>query len=305
MRIGIIGRTGILLKSAEALREAGHELAFIATCKAELLYDKNEIDFQNYSSRLNIPFFNTLDLESKIDSISALKADICISINWLKLLDESFLSIFPLGILNAHAGDLPRYKGNAAANWAILNFEQRVALTIHKMEKELDSGPYILKEFMKIDNQTYIGDIYSWLSKVVPTKFVEAIELMTQKNLIEQNDKIKPLRAYPRKPEDSRINWSSNRKTILSIIRASSHPFSGAFCYLNSTTSRVTIFRASEYSANFDYLAIPGQVCFQVNGNPIVATLDGLIKIEEWKVYDPEIEVAKEFIYKSLRNRLT
>jgi methionyl-tRNA formyltransferase len=128
---------------------------------------------------------------------------------------------------------------------------------------------------------------------------------MTQKNLIEQDNKIKPLRAYPRKPEDSRINWSSNRKTILSIIRASSHPFSGAFCYLNSTTSRVTIFRASEYSTNFDYLAIPGQVCFQVNGNPIVATIDGLIEIEEWKIYDPEIEVAKDFIYKSLRNRLT
>ena len=81
MRIGIIGRTGVLLKSAEALREAGHELAFVATCKAESFYDKNEIDFQNYASRLNIPFFNTLDLESKIDSISALKADICISIN--------------------------------------------------------------------------------------------------------------------------------------------------------------------------------------------------------------------------------
>jgi hypothetical protein len=42
-----------------------------------------------------------------------------------------------------------------------------------------------------------------------------------------------------------------------------------------------------------------------VNGNPIVATIDGLIEIEEWKIYDSEIEVAKDFIYKSLRNRLT
>jgi methionyl-tRNA formyltransferase len=304
MRVGIIGRTGILLKSAEALREAGHELAFIATCKAELFYDKNEIDFQNYSSRLNIPFFNTLDLESKIDSISALKADICISINWLKLLDESFLSIFPLGILNTHAGDLPRYKGNAAVNWAILNFEQRVALTIHKMEKELDSGPYILKEFMKIDDQTYVGDIYQWLSETIPIKFVDAIKLITQKSFIEQNKKIRSLRTYPRKPEDSRINWSWNRKTILSIIRASSHPFNGAFCYLNNMASRVVIYRASEYTSDFDYLAIPGQVCFQVDGNPIVATQDGLIEIEEYKVYNSGIEVTKESITKSMRNRL-
>lgn len=305
MRIGIIGRTGILLKSAEALREAGHEIAFIITCKAELFYDKNEMDFELYASRLKIPFFNTLHLESIIEEITALKAEVCISINWLRIIEEQFLSKFPFGVLNAHAGDLPRYKGNAAANWAILNFEKTVALTIHRMEKELDSGPYILKEFMTIDNHTYIGEIYSWLTEIIPIKFVEALKLITQKSLIVQNKEIRSLRTFPRKPEDSRINWSLNRKTILSIIRASSHPFNGAFCFLNDTTSRVVIFRASEYIADFDYLAIPGQVCFQVNGNPIVATQDGLIEIEEWKVYNLDIEVTKEFITKSMRNRLT
>jgi methionyl-tRNA formyltransferase len=304
MRVGIIGRTGILLKSAEALREAGHELVFVITCRAESFYDKNEIDFQDYASRLNIPFFDTLHLENIIEEITALKAEVCISINWLRIIEEQFLSIFPFGVLNAHAGDLPRYKGNAAANWAILNFEKTVALTIHKMEKELDSGPYILKEFMTIDNHTYIGDIYQWLSEIIPIKFVDAIKLITQKSFIEQNKKIRSLRTYPRKPEDSRINWSWNRKTILSIIRASSHPFNGTFCYLNNMASRVVIYRASEYTSDFDYLAIPGQVCFQVDGNPIVATQDGLIVIEEYKVYNSGIEVTKESITKSMRNRL-
>ena len=60
MHIGIIGRTGILLKSAEALRAAGHDLVFVITCKAEPFYDKSEIDFQDYASRLGIPFFNTM-----------------------------------------------------------------------------------------------------------------------------------------------------------------------------------------------------------------------------------------------------
>lgn len=56
MRVGIIGRTGILLKSAEALRSTGHDLVFVITCKAEPYYDKSEIDFQEYASRLGIPF---------------------------------------------------------------------------------------------------------------------------------------------------------------------------------------------------------------------------------------------------------
>ena len=305
MRIGIIGRTGVLLKSAEALREAGHELAFVATCKAESFYDKNEIDFQNYASRLNIPFFNTLDLESKIDSISALKADICISINWLKIIDKSFLSIFPFGILNAHAGDLPRYKGNAAANWAILNFEQEVALTIHKMVEELDSGPYLLKEYFKIDDKTYIGDIYAWLESSIPKIFINAMDLVGFKEFIEQDKTIKTLRTYPRNPDDSRINWSWDNKSILAMIRASSHPFNGAFCFLNSTDTKINIFKASEFNADFDFSAVPGQVCFKFGDLPVVATRNGLIAIEECLISNMNNIDSMRFITNSLRNRLT
>ena len=304
MRIGVIGRTGVLLKSAEALREAGHELVFVATCKAESFYDKNEIDFQNYASRLNIPFFNTLDLESKMVSISALKADICISINWLKIIDKNFLSIFPLGILNAHVGDLPRYKGNAAANWAILNFEQQVALTIHKMVEELDSGPYLLKEYLKIDDKTYIGDIYAWLESSIPKMFINAMDLIKTNGLIDQDQSIKTLRTYPRIPTDSKINWSCEVDFILALIRASSHPFDGAFCFVNDTDLKVKIFRASKFNADFDFSAVPGQLCFQINGNPVIAAQDGLIEIEEWKVFDSDNEIMKESITKSMRNRL-
>jgi len=305
MRIGIIGRTGVLLKSAEALREAGHELAFVATCKAESFYDKNEIDFQNYASRLNIPFFNTLDLESKIDGISALKADICISINWLKIIDKSFLSIFPLGILNAHAGDLPRYKGNAAANWAILNFEQEVALTIHKMVEELDSGPYLLKEFLDINENTYISDVYNWLESTIPKKFVEALDVIKTKGFIEQDQSVKTLRTYPRKPSDSKIEWGWDKEVILAIIRASSHPFDGAFCFVNDTDLKLKIFRASEFNVDFDFSAVPGQICFKFGNLPVVATRNGLIAIEECLIPNMNSIDSMKFITNSLRNRLT
>lgn len=132
------------------------------------------------------------------------------------------------------------------------------------MEKELDSGPYVLKEFLTIDDKTYIGDIYSWLSEIIPVKFVDSMDIITKKGLTEQNKNVRILRTYPRKPENSKINWTWNKKIILSMIRASSHPFNGAFCHLNNTDLRVVIFRASEYIPEFDYFAVPGQVCFQM-----------------------------------------
>ena len=66
---------------------------------------------------------------------------------------------------------LPKYKGNACPNWAILNFEKKIGLTIHSMSDDLDSGPIFCKIFKKIGSDTYIGDIYDWMDKKIPTLF--------------------------------------------------------------------------------------------------------------------------------------
>ena len=304
MRVGIIGRTGTLLESANAMLASGHQVAFILTCKSEPYYDTKELDFKAFADKLGVPFFNTLDLDSHKEIIKAQGADVGISINWLTILKDPFLSIFPFGVLNAHAGDLPRYRGNACPNWARLNFEDQIGLTIHKMVEELDSGPYLLKRFLEINETTYITDIYNWLNSSVPEMFVEALALMHKTGFKKQDESTRALRAYPRKPEDSRINWSDSRRVILANIRASSHPFAGAFCFLNDPDTRVAIYRASSYEVDFDFLAIPGQVCMSVNGQPVIATRDGLIVIEECSVSGFNAKDSLLFITKSLRNRL-
>jgi len=304
MRVGILGRTGTLLESAKTIVASGHQIVFIVTCKAEPFYEKKEVDFKSYAEELQVPFFNTLDLISHADIIKKLKADICISINWLTIIENSFLSIFPYGVINAHAGDLPRYKGNACPNWAILNFENKIGLSIHKMIEELDSGPYVLKRFFEINETTYITDVYKWIESSIPTMFAEALDLIPLQGFFEQDTFVKTLRTYPRKPLDSRIIWAESNRVVLANIRASSHPFDGAFCFLNDVKTRVVIYRATQYEVDFDYLAIPGQVCFSASGYPIIATGDGLIAIEECLIegYDPPESLL--LITKSMRNRL-
>ena len=304
MRVGIIGRTGTLLKSADAIRAQGHQIAFVLTCKSEFFYDKKENNFKDYAKLIGVPFFNTLDLSSISKELISFNADICISINWLTLIPKSFLSIFPFGILNAHSGDLPRYKGNACPNWAILNFESKIGLTIHKITEELDSGPYLLKRYLNINEETYIKDIYTWIESIVPSMFVNALDLLLTNGLIEQDKTLRTLRTYPRKPQDSRINWSDTRRSILANIRASSHPFDGAFCFLNDTDSRVVIYRASKHEIDFDFLAIPGQVCLSVNGQPVISAPDGLILLEEFSIDGCSNAESNSLIIKSLRNRL-
>ena len=149
MRVGVIGRTGMLLETARQILARGHEIAFVMTCRAEAYYEVDESHFRDLAAELGCPFYEGVNPNEHVDDIKRLGAQVCVSINWLTLLKERFLTAFPFGVLNAHAGDLPRYKGNACANWAILNFEPSIGLTVHRMTEALDSGPYILKRLQK------------------------------------------------------------------------------------------------------------------------------------------------------------
>lgn len=303
MKVGLIGRTHILIKTAHKLVEQGHSISFVYTCKSENFYKAKEKEFENLANDLGVPFFCDTRIEENIQELVKLEADIAVSMNWLTVLKSKPLSAFPYGILNAHAGDLPLYKGNACPNWAILNFEKRIGLTIHKMTENLDSGPYLLKSYFDIDHTTYITDIYEWLETAIPSLFVRSMEVLETTGFIEQSEGQRAIRTFPRRPEDSRIDWKDTTKNILAMIRASSHPFEGAFTYLEGT-AKVCIFQAKEHVPDYEFFAIPGQVCFRKSGNPVISSSDGMIEIEECFLNNESNDYTKERICSSLRNRL-
>lgn len=305
MRIGIVGRTEALLKTARALKGAGHEIAFIFTCRSEEFYSVKEEDFSSYAQDIGVPFYNSLKLTGNLDEIKKLNADICVSMNWLNLIPQEFLDAFPLGVLNAHAGDLPRYKGNACPNWAILNGEKEICACIHRMTVDLDGGPILLKKFLPIDDNVYIEEIYDWLFKIIPEAYVEGITKLDNKEIDfqEQDSSIRTLRVYPRKPSDSQIHWNNNADDILKLIRASSHPFAGAYCNLEDTR-KVIVYKARVYNPNYDFMAVPGQVCESRNGNPVIATGKGMIEITECCIEGLSHKESSTIVTKSLRNRL-
>jgi methionyl-tRNA formyltransferase len=305
MRIGIMGRTKMLLDTAHLLIGAGHEIVFVWTCRTENYYGVGENEFRALAKECKCAYIEGLDINANLGVIRSLGAEVCISMNWITLLKSAFRSLFRYGVLNAHAGDLPRYRGNACPNWAILNFEDRIGLTIHKMVDELDAGPYLVKEFLYVDSETYIENVYDWLSSAVPQAFVKSVEMLKNSGFTEQDPGLKPLRTFPRKPEDSRINWNDSVRNIIALIRASSHPFEGAFCFMdNVAREKVVVFRAEPFTPDYSYFAIPGQVCLTVDGDPVIASLDGMMKLTECSVRDFDNPKSKSLISKSLRNRL-
>jgi methionyl-tRNA formyltransferase len=223
-------------------------------------------------------------------------------------IEADTLAIPQHGFFNVHPGDLPRYRGNACPNWAILNGDDHIGLCVHKVVPELDGGPVLLRERFALSPDTYIGEIYDWWLARSPELLCEAVRLFqTGENTLEEqpSDPKTWLRGYPRRPEDSRIDWSQPAEFVHRLVRASSRPFAGAYALLEGET-RVTVWRAEVHKHQGDFLAIPGQVLTVEGGHPIVACGENTLRLNEVSVEGCGTdEEGMARIGKSLRNRLT
>ncbi len=197
------------------------------------------------------------------------------------------MALFPYGILNGHPGDLPRYRGNASPNWAIINGEEKIGVAVHFMEAgSLDSGDIVVKESIDVSPHTTVGEIYKQLDTLFPKMFVQAIdkiERMGKKAGTAQSKKREDvLRGYPRIPSDSCIDWNSDCLAIDRLIRASGQPFQDAYTFLNGK-EKIYIQEADITEYEFPSLVVCGQVVIRDCENDCVgiAAKDGVIMIRK------------------------
>ena len=310
MKIAVIGRTEILYDTAELLAEKGHEIKLIITAKEAPEYTRTADDFEKLAGRLNARFLYTPKISAP-ENIEFIRncgpIDIAVSVNYSSVISSEATSLFPYGILNAHGGDLPRYRGNACQAWAIINGEEKIGLCVHKMKGgELDSGDIIEKKYMPIDINTKVGKCYSWMAEEIPGMFASAVKkLETDKNYIMEKQSEKPedaLRCYPRCPDDGRVDWEKSNIEALRLINASSEPYAGAFCEFNGKIMR--IWRARLFADNEKYCAMCGQIASidKTSGAIIVICGDGKLQLDEVE-FDGTRGKPAGFI-KSIRERL-
>lgn len=289
MRIGVIGRSEMLYNGMSALAASGHQLAFIITSRAYPEYSKKEDDFRRYADDHKIPFL----LSERVNSaetaafITAHSPHFGISLNCKVRLNRDILDCFPRGIVNAHFGDLPLYRGNAVINWAIINGEPKVVCTLHYMNEEIDAGPILLKKDFPLTNNTYYGEIYSQIADALPGLFVTTLSGIEAGTIIPKPQPSDPSlcsRCYPRAPSDSKLDFSLSAQTLARLVRASSEPLSGAFTYFKN--QKLTIWRASARPLEYTCFGIPGSVIRRnkVDGTVGVLAGDGELVLEqvEW-----------------------
>jgi methionyl-tRNA formyltransferase len=310
MRVLILGRTEELYATAQLLR-GEHEICGIITAPAAAEYTKDEQDFEQLAGELGCPFLCARTLgPAALELIQQARPEVAVSLNWVSVVDKQAAELFPHGILNAHYADLPSYRGNAVANWAILRGETRLPLTVHYMAPgELDSGDILVQHWVELTPSTTIADVLKAGRQHVPRLFADVLRQMGQGTLtpVQQSSTGKPaFRCYPRLPADSRIDWNWSASEIDALVRASGQPYSGAYSYMlvDGLIRKVTVWSSRLVATETADVGTPGHVIRNdaSSGESWVYTGDGIIALSSIQ-YDELPPFAPGATWRSIRIR--
>lgn len=308
MRIAALGRTHWLYDAIELIAARGHDVVMIGTAASAPEYRRHPADFTALAARLGCPGFVASSLRSAdvVAHLASSRAEIAISVNWPTLITADTREHFPRGVLNAHAGALPRYRGNACPNWAILNGEPSVGVTIHEMVDELDAGPILAQEHLALSESDYIGDVYTRLDECIPRLFADVIDGLAADTLRAQPQSLDPadaLRCHPRRAEDGHIRWTASAAEIARLVRASAEPFAGAQAAFEA--ERLIVWRARVHRDDTRRVGVPGQIVGvdRAVGSVYILCGDGVLELQELELGGVRGPAAQ--FLSSTRDRLT
>lgn len=188
-----------------------------------------------------IPVYQPEDASS-IDSVNYLKglrADLFVVIAFGQILRKSVLSIPKFYAINLHGSLLPKYRGAAPTNWAVINGDKTSGVTIIKMNERMDEGDIILKREAAIDPEDTNITLNEKLSSLGAGALLEAIDIIEKKAAApEKQDGSKATYAPKLKKEDGLIDWSEPAAVIHNKVRGFL-PWPGAYTRYNGRTLKI------------------------------------------------------------------
>jgi methionyl-tRNA formyltransferase len=168
-KVGFLGRGRLGLDVLEGLlANPNIQVPVIVSCGATPEVEDTAARMQALAGERGIDYFatNRINKSEWEERLAGYGLDLAVAMLWLHTIDARIIGTARLGFINCHGGHLPKYRGNACANWAILNGEPFIGTSAHLMTPgELDNGPVILQDGVAIGEDSYIGDLIGELEE--------------------------------------------------------------------------------------------------------------------------------------------
>ena len=237
----------------------------------------------------NIEVYNFTKLKDSIEDIRKLEADIAVLIAYGKIIPQSIIDIFPMGILNIHPSLLPMHRGPTPLESVILANETKTGVSLMHLSSGMDSGPVYAQKTINLNQKETKQELANILDELGYSIFKEDFEDILSGKItpVEQKDELATYDQLINKT-NSNIDWNESSLQIINKIRAY-EGWPGTKTILGKLNVNIVSADISDYKGN------PGEFLIE-NGRLYIYTLDSSLEIKTIQPEGRKIMTARDFL---------
>lgn len=284
LNIVFMGTPDFARDSLKALVEAGHNIKLVVTNPDKPKGRGMKMiasDVKIYAEEHNLKVVQPLRVKNNPEFVQELKEinpDIICVVAYGKIIPKEILDIPKYGCINVHGSLLPKYRGAAPIQWAVLNGDKETGITTMFMDEGMDTGDMILKEVVKIEEDETTGELWDRLSLIGGKLLIKTIEQIENNTFKREKQPDEFTIAPMLKKETAKIDWDNKTSQELKNLIRGLNPFMGAYTYLKDKKIKLWKVEKLDLKCN----AEPGEVIASSNKEGLViATVDGAISVLE------------------------
>jgi methionyl-tRNA formyltransferase len=296
MKIVFMGTPSAAVVSLQRLIEDGHEIAAVYTQPDRPSGRGNKITFSPVKQfvlehELTVLQPTKVRTDEAFDQFRSFNADIAVVVGYGRILPDSFLNAFAHGAVNVHFSLLPKYRGAAPVNWAIVNGESVTGVTTMKMDAGLDTGDILLQRETEIDKDEDSISLMSRLGEIGAELLSKTLAELSSIEPREQDHSAATLAPIMKK-EDGKFDWNFSADRIARMVRGF-QPFPTTYTTFDG--KKLTIWKASFRAEKL--VADPGTVISASGDELVVSCGEGsLLEISELQLEGKKRIAVRDFL---------
>ena len=282
MKVIFMGTPEFSVGTLEALIEAGHEVALAVTQPDKPKGRGGKMQYtpvKEAALKHGIPVFQPKKVREPecVEELKQYNADIIVVIAFGQILPKEILEMTPFGCVNVHASLLPKYRGAAPIQWAVIDGEEVSGVTTMQMDEGLDTGDMLLKTEIRLDEKETGGSLHDKLAAAGAELCVRTLKGLEEKTVVPKPQGESPT-AYARMLDKKlgNIDWSRDAESIERLVRGL-NPWPSAYTNWDGKVMKIWEARAEKRAAEAG--GVPGTVISVEKDGFCVETVDGVLKV--------------------------
>ena len=298
MKIAFLGTPDFALPSLKMLIDSGHEICVFTQpdkpVGRKAVMTPPAVKVMALEYKLKVFQFAKISSDEGKNALEMFAPELMVTAAFGQILSEEILKIPQYGCINVHASLLPKYRGAAPIQWAIINGDEKTGVTTMLTDVGLDTGDILLSKEIAIEENETAGELFSRLAELGAEVLKETVTSVQNGTLIrKKQDESIATRCSMIKKENGHIDFSKGVKAVHNLVRGV-NPWPGAYAYL-SNEEQIKIWETRKSSLKAE--GKPGE-CVIANEKEglFVNAGDGLIEITQLQMPGSKRMDAKTFL---------